>query len=113
MHDTQINYSELVLNVFIFKDGCGEWVLQALEHDIAAQGTTLREARDAFQEIMNGQIILDLEKGINPLSMIPPAPPIFWDLKEKTGVELKKEPVYSPTPVHAELTMAVGDYTPA
>lgn len=113
MGNDQIGYSKVELNVFVFKDEFGDWVLQALERDIAAQGATLSEAREAFVEVMNGQMILDMEEGREPLSLIPPAPQLFWDLKEKTGHELKKEPVYSPVPVQTELNVAVGDYVKA
>ena len=59
------------------------WVAQCLEHDIAAQGSTIAEAKDAFVRAFAGQIAVALDHGEEPLATFEKAPPYYWDLFNK------------------------------
>jgi hypothetical protein len=54
------------------------WVAQGLEYDIAAQGTTIRDAINAFERTVVGQIMLDLKDNKKPLASLPKAPHFYW-----------------------------------
>ena len=56
------------------------WVAQCLEHDIAAQGTTIADAKDAFVRNFAAQIAVALKYGEEPLATFAPAPKYYWDL---------------------------------
>lgn len=68
---------ELFLRV-LFKRGTQMWVAQCLEHDLAAQGPSLEEARVAFERTLAAQVQLDLSRGLTPLEGIPPAPQEYF-----------------------------------
>ena len=78
------------LSVLFFRDG-DQWLAQALERDIAAQGSTLPEARRAFEQTLGGQIILDRTKGRKPLEHLPPAPTEYWTAFEAATKQLQAE----------------------
>ena len=65
------------LSVLFFRDG-DQWLAQALEFDITAQGSTLAQAKRAFEQTLVGQIKLDRMKGRKPLEHLPPAPTEYW-----------------------------------
>lgn len=56
------------------------WVAQCLEYDIAAQGTTVTEAKDAFTRHIAAQIKVALKHGDEPLADFSRAPKYYWDL---------------------------------
>ena len=65
------------IRVLFFKEG-ETWVAQCLEFDIAAQGASIKHAREAFIEVFTGQISLDLSKNREPLSEKKQAPHWYW-----------------------------------
>ena len=72
---------ELRVLVFKEKDGNGNegWMIQCLDHDIAAQGKTLEVAKNRWERAVIGQMIVDRVHGLEPLSSIQPAPGVFWE----------------------------------
>lgn len=70
------------------------WVAQGLEHDIAAQGESISEAKKAFKKTIIGQIILDVKDNLKPLEGIEEAPQIYWDIFKKAE-RLKEQPKFA------------------
>jgi hypothetical protein len=63
------------------------WVVQALQHDFAAQGRTQELALKALAQTIAGQVVLAQRRGIDdPLSRVPPAPPEYWDAFERAAL---------------------------
>ena len=56
----------------------GAWLAQALEHDIAAHGSTLAEAQVALCRAIASQIVVALHNGQEPLADFKPAPDVYW-----------------------------------
>jgi hypothetical protein len=56
------------------------WVAQALEKDLAAQGTSIEDAKRAFERTFAGQVLLDQRLGRPPLEHLPEAPQRFFSL---------------------------------
>ena len=73
------------------------WVAQCLEYDIAAQGKTIAEAKDAFARTFAGQVFVDLHHGVQPLAGFTQAPMEYW--QEFKGAErlADRQPIYIPT----------------
>ncbi len=61
----------------------GKWVVQCLEYDIAAQGDSPAEAREAWQRAFVGQAIVNLKHDKEPMADVPRAPKFYWDLFAK------------------------------
>lgn len=55
------------------------WVAQCLEYDIAAQGTTLKEAMNSFERTILARVALDLSKNREPFQGIPQAPGKYFE----------------------------------
>src|SRR5262249_29907877 len=53
------------------------WVAQCVDYDIAAQGETVRAAMSAFHRTLKAQVMLDIERGREPLKAIPAAPEVY------------------------------------
>ncbi len=70
--------THFVVSVLFLRENEG-WVAQCLEYDIAAQGATIPKAKNAFERTFVGQILVDLEKGKQPLQGIQQAPPSYWE----------------------------------
>ncbi len=66
------------------------WSVQCLEYDIAAQGKTIDEAKDAFEKTFLGQISLDINENRKPFEGIEKAPQEFWDMFKRA--EPPKDP---------------------
>jgi predicted RNase H-like HicB family nuclease len=74
----------------------GDWVAQCLEYDVAAQGNSISEAKEALAQTIAGQIVVALEHEEQPFQGIPPAPKEYWD-KFHTGERLAdREPIFIP-----------------
>ncbi len=76
----------LTLHFVLLREPAGDrevWVAQCLEHDIAAQGDTVEDARKDLERMILGEIVLSAEKGRPPLSGIAPAPPAYQALWEQ------------------------------
>ncbi len=66
------------LHVLILREGDG-WAAQCLEFDLAAQGSTVREAQDAFERVFQLQIALDKQDNKMPFEGLKRAPDSYWD----------------------------------
>lgn len=71
--------SRLYLTVLFIRQG-RFYIAQALEHDISAQGSTIRRAKHAFEQAFIGRVLLDRRMKREPLSNTPRAPERFWEL---------------------------------
>jgi hypothetical protein len=56
------------------------WIAQALEYDIAAQGSTQENAKRAFEYAFMGQLQLDHKLKREPFSTLAQAPQRYWDI---------------------------------
>src|SRR5437764_14629923 len=72
------------------------WVLQCLEHDIAAQGPSTEEAENAFERTFAGQVLLDLEAKKKPLEDVPKAPQHYWEMFRNAKRLDETFPLYIP-----------------
>lgn len=64
------------LNVLLLEDGV--WTAQCLEHDIASQGETTREAMFELTRTLVAEVCLCAARGDERLDSIPPAPRFYW-----------------------------------
>ncbi len=64
------------------------WVGQCLERDMAAQGKTLSDAKDALKRAIAGQIFIDAMGDKEPLGAMQPAP-AFYQTKFAKAERLK------------------------
>ena len=67
------------LSVLLLREG-ETWVAQCLEYDLAAQGKSLAEVKDAFAKTFCGQIMVDLHHAVEPLGSFAQAPKRYWYL---------------------------------
>jgi hypothetical protein len=81
------------------------WAAQCLEYDIAAQGATLAEAKDALEKAFVGQIVVDLSNGVEPLSAIGKAPLEYWKQFAQAERLADRKPLYVPPPFMVRATM--------
>lgn len=75
----------IILRVLIVRQDDGLWAAQCIDHDIVAQGTSIKGAKQAFERTITGQILFDLENGRQPLATFPPAPSELRELFEKAA----------------------------
>lgn len=68
----------LLLSALLLNEG-ETWIVQCLEHDIAAQGESPRAALEALGWTVGAHILLDREKRRKPFSTLQRAPSSFWD----------------------------------
>jgi hypothetical protein len=66
------------LHVLLLREG-QQWVLQALEVDLGAQGSTPELAEKAFLCALRAQAHVDVEHGRQPFEGFPQAPQVYWD----------------------------------
>jgi hypothetical protein len=80
----------MTLRVLILNES-GGYVAQCLEHDIAAQGSSVRETLTNFLDVLRGQVEFDLARNRTPLSNKKAAPPWYWQaLKDADRLESPK-----------------------
>ncbi len=73
-----------ILRVLLIQHN-GLWAAQCIDHDIVAQGKSLREAKAAFEQTIIGQILFDIKRGREPLASFPAAPAHLQELYEKAA----------------------------
>lgn len=56
------------------------WAAQCLEYDLAAQGRTLAEVKEAFRRTFTAQIMVDLHYKLEPLVAFQAAPSWYWNM---------------------------------
>ena len=61
------------LCVLLYQQG-DFWIAQCIDYDIAAQGTSITKAVEAFQWTFYSHLLLDQRKGRKPLTTVPAAP---------------------------------------
>ena len=84
------------LSVLLLKAENGGWVAQCLEYDLAAQGSTLAIVKDAFARTVVGQMLVDIEHNIEPLSSFAPAPSNYWETFRKAERLADRQPLLVP-----------------
>jgi len=73
---------EYVVRVLLIQEG-SSWAAQCLEYDIAAQGNSIDDAKNAFEKTFLGQIALDVKENREPFEGIEQAPQDFWEMFKK------------------------------
>ena len=75
-----VSVRHIVLSVLFFRepDDPDTWVAQALEHDIAAHGKSVEQAKLAFERTVAGYLRLAVKHHQEPLATLKPAPELFW-----------------------------------
>jgi len=92
-----------VLRVLFLKEGTGQgWVAQGLEFDLAAQGDSIGEAVQNFQEVFEAQVALDKHKGQEPLAGKKEAPSWYWRALEEA--KPLRDPIVLQLPRYAWLS---------
>ena len=87
---------EIYCNVVLMKEG-DVWAAQGLHYDIAAQGSTIPAAKQAFVLSLMAQVALALHFSEEPLATFEPAPKIYWDRFQ--NAELLAQPIGMPHPM--------------
>ena len=82
---------QATLRAVIFKDG-DQWIAQALECDICAQGPDLDTLRERFLDTLSAEQQLAHEAGVDLVADIGPAPAHFfsmWDERSQFSKSIK------------------------
>jgi hypothetical protein len=66
----------------------GQWLAQALDHNLSAQGSSEKQAVQSFFRILRARLRADRDHGREPLSGLPPAPDRFFDIWDRKMREL-------------------------
>lgn len=88
----------VTISAVVFPDG-DYWVVQGIEHDICAQGRTIKDACQAFEEAVCANAMIGLAGGIAPLADISPAPEKYRRMFEHASMSMtatQSEPVCLP-----------------
>src|SRR5262245_49865832 len=83
-----------ILSVLFFQED-DQWIAQALEHDLAAHGATLADAKVAFERTLAGYFELAKQHHQEPLATLKPAPAEFWEAWKRVvrrNVEVEQVP---------------------
>jgi hypothetical protein len=75
---------QFTIRVLIIQQG-ELWAAQCIDHDIVAQGRSIKEAKQAFERTVIGQILRDLKNGREPLAAFPPASNELRELFDKAA----------------------------
>ena len=67
-----------LLSVLLLNEG-DTWIVQCLEHDIAAQGVSPKAALEALGWTIGAHILLDRQKRRKPFSTLQRASGSFWE----------------------------------
>jgi len=86
----------LTLHVLLTRDS-EAWSAQCLEHDIAAQGATHREAVSELACTIVGELALRAARGVEGLSDIPRAPDYYWkQFADSDPLSMPAPPLFRP-----------------
>lgn len=96
------------LRVLLFQED-KTWVAQCLEWDIAAQGKTLDDALNSFEQTFVGQIVLDIEGGRKPLASTPRSPKEYQGMFKKAKKLVDKKPLYIPKELFPTIGAATAE----
>jgi hypothetical protein len=67
------------LRLVIFQDEPGLWLARGLEHDLAAEGSTIVQAIRSVARLVQAHSEFDLRHDHLPLSAFPPAAQTYWN----------------------------------
>ena len=83
----------VVLRVLLFRDPYDQstWIAQAIDHDIAAHGADIDEAKRAFIHTVEGYVMLADKHNQEPLANLKPAPQPFRDIWNRLAEESRVE----------------------
>jgi hypothetical protein len=87
-----------ILRVLFTQEG-DLWAAQCIDHDIAAQGKTIGEAKQVFERTIIGQILRDIKDGREPLAAFPPAPKSYREKFDQAEELADKRPIQLPAGV--------------
>jgi hypothetical protein len=76
------------LRVMMIQKPDGHWFAQGLEHDIFVQAPTLAKLRYEFAKVLAAFSMLAEDGEEDPLARLGPAPLKYWDLHERSGMEI-------------------------
>jgi hypothetical protein len=89
----------VLLRVLLFRESRDShtWIAQALEHDIAAYGEDIEQAKLAFERTVSGYFVMATRHHREPLAGLPPAPDGFWDVWQRLADQqtMQAEPIPS------------------
>ncbi|MEQ8281669.1 MAG: hypothetical protein RIC04_02765 [Parvibaculum sp.] len=77
----------VTISAVVFPDG-DYWVVQGIEHDICAQGRTIKDACRAFEEAVCASAMIGLAQGVSPLDDIAPAPEKYRRMFEHASMSM-------------------------
>ena len=86
----------LKLSVLLLREA-DMWVAQCLEYDIAAQGMSIPEVKEAFARTLCGQIMIDLHHNVEPLAAFHEAPAEYWQKFKSAERLADRQPLPMPT----------------
>lgn len=98
----------LLLSVIFIKDQCSGWVAQCLEFDIAAQGKSIKDAQNAFERVLAGQVMLDMQNNRRPFTGIGQAPKEYWDMFEASERLTDRRPFRLPPGIPPAFMLAAA-----
>ena len=70
------------LDVLVTKEA-DWWVAQCLQYDLTAQAKTLADLRYAFERALVAQVVVSIERKVEPFDSLPSAPRKYWDAWER------------------------------
>jgi hypothetical protein len=85
-----------ILRVLIIQQDDGLWAAQCIDHDIVAQGDSIKDAKKAFERTIVGQILFDIKHGNTPLAAFPPAPEELRKIFDQAEELADKGPITFP-----------------
>jgi len=102
------------LRILVFPETHRTWTARGLEHDLAAEGSTLESAVDTLLKIVRAHIAYDRRHDHKPLSAFAPAPQLYWDAFTcATRLPITMELDWSETGAPAQIVAAVASKHPA
>src|SRR5438477_209681 len=102
------------LRILVFPETGHRWTARGLEHDLAADGSTLESAVDTLLKIVRAHIVYDRRHDHKPLSAFAPAPQLYWDaFTLATRLPITMELDWSETEARAQVVTAVASKHPA
>ena len=102
------------LRILVFPETHRTWTARGLEHDLAAEGSTLESAVDTLLKMVRAHIAYDRRHDHKPLSAFAPAPQLYWDaFTRATRLPITMELDWSETGARAQIVAAVTSKHPA
>lgn len=74
----------------LFIEGRHGWTAQCLEHDIAAQASSLNALFEELERVLVAQVALDESQGKKPFEGIGPAPEKYWEAFRNARTKMQR-----------------------